>query len=286
MIAPLRCPSCKGQLDLAPNARCQVCQRAFNSSRGYIDLLEEPLAGFTWAYQDDPRISPATLARWRALVRINDALLRAEAGTSARVVNIGGAGEDWFGRASADLLAEYLVVDPSALQLEITRPPDGVETLLVRAAGEDLPIESSWADAVWLHGVLDHVADPRVVVQEAARVVRPGGAVVLSLTNDASWYRRLASVIGLSTRDAHVHQHHLSARDLSQLVRMCGLNTVDARSTGYLRLPSQWERSLLRGARPGLIDALLRSTDAIGRAVFGKAAGGISVVVGVRPLHK
>ncbi|WP_042385145.1 methyltransferase domain-containing protein [Streptacidiphilus melanogenes] len=43
-----------------------------------------------------------------------------------------------------------------------------------------LPLASACVDRVWMHRVLQHAADPALVLTETARVLRPGGRVVLA----------------------------------------------------------------------------------------------------------
>lgn len=61
------------------------------------------------------------------------------------------------------------LIDPSADMLETTYPE--VDLL-------DLPFSADSFDAVISDQVLEHVADPRRAVQEACRVLRPGGLAV------------------------------------------------------------------------------------------------------------
>ncbi|WP_042422465.1 methyltransferase domain-containing protein [Streptacidiphilus anmyonensis] len=50
----------------------------------------------------------------------------------------------------------------------------------LRGDAHALPLASACVDRVWMHRVLQHAADPALVLAEAARVVRPGGRVVLA----------------------------------------------------------------------------------------------------------
>jgi glycosyltransferase involved in cell wall biosynthesis/SAM-dependent methyltransferase len=64
----------------------------------------------------------------------------------------------------------------------------------VQARAEALPFRTGFCDALTLVNVLDHTARPGAVVREAARVLRPGGLLVLRVPNaafHAPWVRLL-----------------------------------------------------------------------------------------------
>jgi SAM-dependent methyltransferase len=62
------------------------------------------------------------------------------------------------------------------------------ESALVQAFGEALPFPDNSFDIVFSIAVLEHVADVRAVLQEAVRVTRPGGRVVMNTPTHWSWY--------------------------------------------------------------------------------------------------
>jgi glycosyltransferase involved in cell wall biosynthesis/SAM-dependent methyltransferase len=66
---------------------------------------------------------------------------------------------------------------------------------VVQADAEALPFGEATLDAVTLVNVLDHTTRPRAVVREAARVLRPGGLLVLRVPNGA-FHAPWAGVLG------------------------------------------------------------------------------------------
>jgi len=79
----------------------------------------------------------------------------------------------------------------------------------------DIPVESRSFDAVLCTEVLEHVIDPAAVIREAARVLKPGGALIVSapLTSGVHqepdhyyggftpyWYRRVFADTGFRER--------------------------------------------------------------------------------------
>lgn len=64
----------------------------------------------------------------------------------------------------------------------------------VRGIAENLPYRDSTFDAVMCQGAMDHFADPHAFVEEAARVLKPGGRLIIALAN----YESLSCRIGLT----------------------------------------------------------------------------------------
>lgn len=110
----------------------------------------------------------------------------------ARAVDVGGG----YGRLSK-LLARYadsvVLVDPSRHQLRLAadylRAESRVECRHADAANLLLPDAS--VDLLLLVRVLHHVPDPRAAFTEFARVLTPGGKLVLEFANGANVINRL-----------------------------------------------------------------------------------------------
>ncbi len=71
------------------------------------------------------------------------------------------------------------------IDIEVDRVTEGSKRLpnLLAAAAEALPFGDNCFDVILLHEVLEHVTDDRRVVQEAYRVLRPGGRMVIFAPN-------------------------------------------------------------------------------------------------------
>lgn len=59
---------------------------------------------------------------------------------------------------------------------------------LICSVGEDIRLESNSYDVVICNAVLEHVMDPQKVVQEAYRVLKPGGALIFNIPNYRWFY--------------------------------------------------------------------------------------------------
>ena len=90
----------------------------------------------------------------------------------------------------ADLDARYIGLDFPAHHITYARKRfDGLRhplrTRFVRGDGEELPIRSKSIDTVVFSEVIEHLMRPELAVWEIARVLRPGGVLVMT-TNNAS----------------------------------------------------------------------------------------------------
>lgn len=110
-----------------------------------------------------PDVEPATVDRW---------LAQAERPVE-RLVDVGGGPGT---AAVASSVAERIVVDPSPRMLARARRR-GLSTEL--GVAEDLPFEDDSVDVVLFVYSLHHVDDPDRALSEAARVLRPGGVLVV-----------------------------------------------------------------------------------------------------------
>lgn len=70
---------------------------------------------------------------------------------------------------------------------------DGAGWILL-ADGTKLPFPDESVDAVYAHGVLQYAAEPAVIVQEAHRVLRPGGDAAFMVYNRVSWLMALSQL--------------------------------------------------------------------------------------------
>jgi len=72
--------------------------------------------------------------------------------------------------------------------------------LLVIQGGVDapgLPLPDSCADVVIMSELIEHLVDTDAAVEEARRVLRPGGALLLSTPNLAAWFNRALVGLGI-----------------------------------------------------------------------------------------
>lgn len=142
-----------------------------------------------------------------------------------------------------------------------------------QADGTRLPFGSGSFDALLCSEVIEHVLDPPALVSEFARVLRPGGTLILSTPNWISWWG-LARLIGrmLTGRDVTSGGQPVDRwfttvrlrRVLSphfEIVERRGVWYYPPTGLGYRRLPDGWLAPLMRRLMP--------INDALGRIVPG-----------------
>jgi SAM-dependent methyltransferase len=131
---------------------------------------------------------------------------------------------------------------------------------LIRGDVTALPIRAGVADAVLLLDVLEHLAAPAAAVAEAGRVLRPGGALVVSVPRRGALigvdalnvYARLAARLGwpqLDASEAGAPEHrHFDERGLARLLDGFRIERVERTGLGLAELPHLALLVLLRGA--------------------------------------
>jgi glycosyltransferase involved in cell wall biosynthesis len=116
----------------------------------------------------------------------------------------------------------------------------------VRGDAGALPLRDGCADAVLLLGVTTYVPDPGPLLREAARVLRPGGVLVVTATNAAAPDTRLRSLAGrllggrgegdrILTSGVAVHAHRPA--EFERALRAAGLEVLSARGHNFTVFP-------------------------------------------------
>ena len=140
---------------------------------------------------------------------------------------------------------------------EIPTPPNSPDSagkvFFLRALGEELPFSTASVDAVLCKGSLDHFMEPALTLEEIARVLRPGGRVVISLANYDSLSCRLGAMGDRVKRwlknDFQPDPHPYYQPPPDHLTRF-GYRSIRALPSGSLRLRRLEGLSLLWGFPP------------------------------------
>ena len=90
-------------------------------------------------------------------------------------------------------------------------------------------------DIVVLSNVLEHTPDPKNMLENVSRVLKPGGQIWISCPNSQSWLRKL---FGRSWINWHVpfHLFHFSSKTLAQLLQLSGFEITELKCA----TPSHW----------------------------------------------
>jgi predicted ATP-grasp superfamily ATP-dependent carboligase/ubiquinone/menaquinone biosynthesis C-methylase UbiE len=173
-------------------------------------------------------------------------------GTGARALDVG-AGAGVAATALAARGFAVTAIDSSERMLDLIRTRSEAEGLSVetlRADANALPVADASIDLVLALGLLPWVEDPTAVLKEISRVLRPGGAVVLS--SDNKW--RLAEIADpalsalaaplrrrVKARLRHSQRRHLngfvvrrhSTAELRTLLEGQGFDVLATATVGY-----------------------------------------------------
>jgi len=153
--------------------------------------------------------------------------------TGRRVLDVG-CGDGAHLRVLAGRGAAAVGVDRSSEALaqarETLRPPP---PRLVRGDAGRLPFDAGAFDLVWAVTVLCFVADPEQVLREMARVVRPGGRVVLGELGARSAWAAARRVKGWLGSPRWRAARFWTDRELRRLAADAGLRVDDVRGGVY-----------------------------------------------------
>jgi len=129
----------------------------------------------------------------------------------------------------------------------------GLEPELVRANVESLPFEDGAFDLVLCTQVLEHAVDPAAVVRELARVLAPGGSLLLSTDHDRNTVTRVlfaprmlvTGVLGLRNRRAPVvwPEVRFPRADVERFVREAGLTLAQVETFRFSVPPPLGDRA-------------------------------------------
>jgi ubiquinone/menaquinone biosynthesis C-methylase UbiE len=185
--AALRCLRCHAGLDAAPGS-CRVCGRAYPVEDGVWRACDELIGKnrVTAAFYDGPgfqRFRPYEFLwlRWfGGMVGARKQILRhVQVPQFGSILEVGiGDGEN-VPLLPSSLRIAGVDIAPRLLRTCRQRFPDR-ELFLAWAQGEDLPFRDGAFDAALCVGGFNYFSDPGRALAEMARVVRPGGCIVVA----------------------------------------------------------------------------------------------------------
>ena len=179
------------------------------------------------------------------------------------VLEVGcGAGVDLarFARGGATVAG----VDLAASAIDLARAnfeQQGLDGRFEIADGERLPFPANSFDLVYAHGVVQYTVDPRRLVEECRRVLKPGGEAVFQVYNRISWLNALSKLmqVGLEHDDAPVLQKFSIGEFRRLLDGFREAKIVPERFPVKSRLHGGWKGAVYNGLFVGAFNAVPRA---------------------------
>jgi len=223
LISPLDVKQCEGCgfIFMSPRPDEQERSELFS---GKVPVILEP---YSKAEANYGAVTQSRLPffRERILQLINES---GKEPSSIRFLDIG-ASSGYMVQAASEAGVQAEGIEPSASGVAAARER-GITLMLGTA--ENLPYADNTFDIVHSHHVFEHVADPMKAAQEAYRVLKPGGLVLIEVPNQFGnirfWRDVLFNRVHQRKRDIR-SIHHLSffsRKAMHKLLSQAGFSSI------------------------------------------------------------
>ena len=180
-----------------------------------------------------------------------------------RLVEVGcGVGTDLvrFARGGARVIGVDLSETAVGLAKANLAASGQTGTMLV-ADGGDLPLPASSVDVFYAHGVLQYAAEPRRIIDEALRVLVPGGQAIFMVYNRVSWLMALSKLMSvkLEHEDAPVLDLYSIAEFRELIGGFSRVTLIPERFPVKSRLHHGWKAAVYNGLFVSVFNAVPRA---------------------------
>jgi SAM-dependent methyltransferase len=179
------------------------------------------------------------------------------------VLDVGcGAGVDLarFARGGASVTGVDLA--PAAIDLARANfEQQGLKGRFQVGDGEHLPFAAGTFDLVYAHGVVQYTANPRQLVDECHRVLKPGALAIFQVYNRISWLNALSKLmkVGLEHDDAPVLLKFSIGEFRDLLMGFDAITIVPERFPVKSRLHKGWKGTVYNTVFVGAFNVLPRA---------------------------
>jgi SAM-dependent methyltransferase len=165
-------------------------------------------------------------------------------------------------------------IDVNPWALSASRQDAG-RTYLQVARAEELPFENNRFKVVIIKHVVEHLPDPALCIAEIARVLSPGGMLILSTPNLDSLLKPLKGDDWIGYQDP-THISMKPPAEWLQLVENAGLKTRRVFADGFWDVPYiNWAPDILQK----IIFGSLGGLQAVTRSIFLPSRWGESIII-------
>jgi SAM-dependent methyltransferase len=215
------------------------------------------------------------LDRERKALDVVEAALTRLAERPARILDVGCGDGTFLERLAArmqDPSVNYVGVDYSEHQL--TKAARLPFEFYACDLGEGIPLPDRSVDLVHAAEIIEHLYDPDLLIEECARVLRPGGHLVVTTPNLQAWFNRVLFLFGIQPLF-----HETSSRSTEVGAGVVRRFKRSTRPVGHLRL---FNRTALVDlvTRGGFVDVAVRGAR---YHDMPRAAGWLDAALGLRP---
>lgn len=131
-----------------------------------------------------------------------------------------GCGTGWFSKAAVERKAHVVAMDLGERLLQKVREKCGAETAVGSVLA--IPFPDNHFDVVISSEVIEHTTDPPKAIFEFARVLKPGGTLIVTTPNRL-WYFSVFIANALKLRPYQGLENWISWRTFSRTHRAAGL---------------------------------------------------------------
>lgn len=242
IVAELACPSCSASFERDQRDR-------------FFHFYDQPVSQTrSLLVHQDEKVSRGQqrLVRFgvaKTVPAIRDALQRAQ---SDVVLDVG-CGSGGYAITFSDLYGRYYGIEPSKIPQERMLDRDLPERVVLVHNNPEapLPIQDESIDIVMFLASYDHIPDRNTLIQEVWRKMRPGGHLLITMTNYAFWPKRALRWLAgrpVFTNDFEhycVHSPGTLTAELRSIVGTAEVTSVDSDSVFVPNLPA-WISGIYR----------------------------------------